>query len=525
MRLTDASVAIQPRTPWEAIDLGVLLARKHRGLLIASWAMVTLPIFALLSLLLWDYPKIAIVVFWWLKPVYERLPLLILSQALFDPAPSLKEVLKGWLKTLRPNLLASLTWRRFSLSRSFILPVQQLEQLSGAELRQRIEVLSQKDQFAARCLTVVGSALELCLWIGMIVLFYALIPQQVELDWAWLMMLKLNNELNWLEHLSNLFYVLILMIWGPIYVSCGFTLYLNRRTVLEAWDIELVLRRLRQRLTGSAYVLMIGLGLTLISPPPKAWSAQQDFSCPIPELSTENEPGPDSPRLVNQDLTSTASRQDIHNVLQQPPFKNPKTVSGWRLPEEQKTSQAENGADKLNNLREWLKWLLQLGNYLAQAFKVLLWAIVIAVTGVVIWRYRKWLATFVNRRAPREKPHRLQPEQLFGLQISAESLPGDVADSAERLWPSQPREALGLLYRALLSRLLSDYQLPLKSADTEGQVLQRIAALDQPALNEFSRNLTQHWQNLAYGHQLPAAHVQQELCEQWRHLFDRKARP
>jgi hypothetical protein len=28
------------------------------------------------------------------------------------------------------------------------------------------------------------------------------------------------------------------MVWEPIYVACGFSLYLNRRTVLEAWDIE-----------------------------------------------------------------------------------------------------------------------------------------------------------------------------------------------------------------------------------------------------------------------------------------------
>lgn len=521
MRLTDASVAIHPRTPWEAIDLGVLLAQQHRGLLMASWAIVTLPIFALLSLLLWNHPTTAILLFWWLKPVYERLPLLILSQALFDPAPSLKDALKGWLKTLRPNLLASLTWRRLSLSRSFTLPVHQLEQLSGEALRQRISVLSQKDQFAARCLTAVGGTLELCLWIGMIVLFYALIPQQVELDWTWRTMLDLNNALNWLEHLSNLFYALILIVWGPVYVSCGFTLYLNRRTVLEAWDIELVLRRLRQRLTGSAYVLMIGLGLTLLSASPPAWSEQQDFSCPIPLLSAEGEAGPDSPRLVNQELTSTAARQDIKNVLQQPPFKNPKTVSGWRLPEASKTTQ-EKSYDRSTALYGWVRWLLHFGNVLAQVFQVLLWGIVIALVGVVIWRYRKWLAAFVNRRAPRKKPQRAPPEQLFGLQVSAESLPADIAGSAEQLWPNQPREALGLLYRALLSRLLVDYQLPLKSADTEGQVLQRIAALDQPALNDFSQSLTRHWQNLAYGHQLPATPVQQELCDGWRRLFDRE---
>jgi hypothetical protein len=111
------------------------------------------------------------------------------------------------------------------------------------------------------------------------------------------------------------------------------------------------------------------------------------------------------------------------------------------------------------------------------------------------------------------------PRQLFGLHVGAESLPADVAGTAERLWQQSPREALSLLYRALLSRLLTDYQLPLKNADTEGQVLARIAELKQPSLDAFSHELTRHWQNLAYGHQLPPDDARHLLCDGWRKLF------
>jgi hypothetical protein len=104
--------------------------------------------------------------------------------------------------------------------------------------------------------------------------------------------------------------------------------------------------------------------------------------------------------------------------------------------------------------------------------------------------------------------------------VRLESLPADVASRVESLWQTQPREALGLLYRALLSRLLNDFHVPLKAADTEGQVLERIQHLQQPALQAFSKNLTEHWQNLAYGHRLPPVHLQQELCDGWRELFD-----
>ncbi len=99
----------------------------------------------------------------------------------------------------------------------------------------------------------------------------------------------------------------------------------------------------------------------------------------------------------------------------------------------------------------------------------------LAALGWLIWRYRDWLQAFVSRRPlPRKKRPAAMPQQLFGLEVSSETLPADVAARAAELWASQPREALGLLYRALLSRLLEDFHLPLSVADTEGQVLERI---------------------------------------------------
>ncbi len=536
MRLTDASVAIRPRNPWEAIDLGVLLAREHRGLLMASWATVTLPVFALLSFAFWDYPSLALLLFWWLKPAFERLPLLILSRALFGSTPSLKQALNAWPHTLKTQLLASLTWRRLSMSRSFKMPVQQLENLGGPARQQRIALLSQRNLNAARLLTSMGSALEMTLWAGLMAFFYFVIPQQVRLDWSWSALLNLEGQWYWLEHLSNALYALVLIFWEPIYVACGFTLYLNRRTELEAWDIELVLRRLRQRLMGSAYVLLIGLGLALPLFSSSVWadeqsadeqnSNQQSYSCPAPPqdpLTTEHIPaGPDRPRLLNQTLTSKASRDSIKAQLEQPPFKNPATVSGWRLI---KDSVAPiKPRDPAHWLLRWLNNLEQAARLFAHGFQVLLWAALVIAISVLIWRYRVWFSTFVSRRQGPKAEQRAAPRQLFGLQVSAESLPDDVAAAVEQLWPTHPREALSLLYRALLSRLLTDYKLPLKNADTEGEVLQQITQLKLRALTAFSQKLMTQWQNLAYGHRLPAAHLHQELCADWRELFDAGAR-
>ncbi|WP_085606646.1 MULTISPECIES: DUF4129 domain-containing protein [unclassified Pseudomonas] len=508
MRLSDATVAIRPRTTWEAMDLGVLMSQQHRRLLMTSWAIVTLPLFAVLSLLLWDSPSLAVFIFWWLKPAYERLPLYILSKALFGETPILKQALRQWPRLLKPQLIASLTWRRLSLSRSFLLPVLQLEGLDGTARQQRLQVLLQRNAGAAQWLTIIGVHLETALWIGLMVLFYLLLPQQVETDWDWQSLIfAADYEWRWLEHLTNAFYALILVIWEPVYVACGFSLYLNRRTVLEAWDIELVFRRLRQRLNSSAIGLLLVVCL-LLPGVPSVWAAD-------PATAS------DAPRLLNQPLTSEASRNSIKALLEQPPFKNKETVTRYRFGEDPAAAEKP----KEGGVPRWLKTLLDWldGRHLdglAKAIEVVLWGAVIAGLGWLVWRYRDFLQTFVGRR-PRlpETNKRPLPQQAFGLDLQKESLPDDIASHAEQLWQTEPRAALGLLYRALLSHLLHDFNLTLKPADTENEVLARIEQLQRPDLLTYSRQLTGHWQNMAYGHRVPAAHLQQELCDGWRTLF------
>ncbi|MFJ5257739.1 DUF4129 domain-containing protein [Pseudomonas sp. NPDC088414] len=514
MRLSDATVAIRPRTSWEAMDLGVLMSQQHRRLLMTSWAIVTLPLFAVLTLLLWDSPSLAVLIFWWLKPVYERLPLYILSKALFGETPTLKQALREFPRLLKPQWLASLTWRRLSLSRSFLLPVLQLEGLDGTARQQRLQVLLQRNAGAAQWLTIIGMHLETALWIGLMVLFYMLLPQQIETDWDWQsLILDTDHHWRWLEHLTNAFYALVLVVWEPIYVACGFSLYLNRRTTLEAWDIELVFRRLRQRLNSSAVGLLLAVCLLLPAVPP-VWAAADPASAP------------EAPRLLHQPLTSQAAHDSIKAMLEQPPFKNKESVTRYRFGDDP----AAPAEGKPGEAPQWLKTLLgwldsQRFNALAGLIEVLLWGALIAAVGWLIWRYREFLRTFVSRRP--KLPARIRPpapQQAFGLDLSPQTLPDDIAASAEQLWHTQPRAALGLLYRGLLSRLLHDFALTLKPADTEHQVLLRVEQLQRPELLAFSRSLTQHWQNMAYGHRIPAAHLQQELCDGWRALFDHGAR-
>jgi hypothetical protein len=198
------------------------------------------------------------------------------------------------------------------------------------------------------------------------VLFYLLLPQQIELDWDWQSLIAAaSHDWLWLEHLTNAFYALVLVVWEPIYVACGFSLYLNRRTVLEAWDIELVFRRMRQRLSSAAAILLVAL-IVLIPNTQTLWAAEPVMS-------------PDAPRLLDQPLTSQASRDSIKAILEQPPFKNNESVTRYRFGEEQSASQSQEDG----GAPDWLKTLLKLLDgqgfgAIATLLEVLLWGTLIA---------------------------------------------------------------------------------------------------------------------------------------------------
>lgn len=517
MRLSDATMEIRPRSAWESLDLGILLARRQARLLMLSWALLTLPVFALLSLIFWQHPTLSLLLFWWLKPLYERLPLFILSRSLFGDTPTLRRSFRALPGLLRSQWFSSLTWHRFSLTRSFDLPVLQLEELSGSTRRHRLTVLKRRDTGAARWLTIVGVHLESGLWMGALVLLYMLIPAQLLAEWSWQDQLKLDGDWLWLEHLTNLLYALILIIWEPIYVASGFSLYLNRRTLLEAWDIELSFRRLQERLQPLLPALLLGISLLLVLPANNAHASTP--TAPNIEQPAPTEPSPESGRLLNQPLTSQAASERITELLDQPPFRNRDTVTRWRFGEPQ--THAEPGwLERLIN-RLLRGGSLQRGfEHVATGVEIMLWAALFGLVALTLWRYREWLRIHAGRlRPPTVKLRQDAPAVLFGLDILPESLPADVAGEVNRLWDRQPREALGLLYRAFLSRLLHERKLPLKSAHTEGEILDLLRQDGRPDLVRYAETLTGHWQNLAYGHQVPPSTARNELCDRWRELF------
>ena len=124
MQLDRITARIAPRSAWQAMDLGVRLYQHWALSLTRLYVIVSLPILTILMLCAGkQYLLHALIVFWWLKPLWERPLLEFCAQSLFSGKPTLRDI----MRTLPSHTLKGVwTWlllRRLDPSRSFHLPV------------------------------------------------------------------------------------------------------------------------------------------------------------------------------------------------------------------------------------------------------------------------------------------------------------------------------------------------------------------------------------------------------------------
>jgi hypothetical protein len=143
MRIEDLTVALRPRTAWEAVELGTALVRRHAAAVWKPWLLVSLPLLLLVNTLCWAIGAVwlAGVVMWWLKPLFDRIPLYVLSRAVFGHVPAAAETVRAQWSFGRRWLQAYMTWRRLGPVRALYLPIDLLEGGAGEDARARRRAL------------------------------------------------------------------------------------------------------------------------------------------------------------------------------------------------------------------------------------------------------------------------------------------------------------------------------------------------------------------------------------------------
>ncbi len=519
MKIEDLTTEVRPRSAWESIDLGLRMVQTWSKPILLSWLIFVLPLCIVIYTFLYQHPVWSVVVIWWLKPLFDRIPLYIVSHSVFGDIPSVRDIRKVLPSIIKPHLIKSLLWYRFDLARSFNLPIWQLEGLKGSARSKRVKILQKEVYGSAVALTFFCVFIQFILWVACYALFFMLLPSNVAL--SEISLFTFNDESIVPGLLLNLFAFISLSIIEPFYVAGGFALYLNRRTHLEAWDIELKFRSLVKRfktthnrtkatksnttkiLSVLLLVLVIGNSNVNIITPAQAETSKVHYS----------------------ELSNAQASDIIKKVMATDEFNTKVKTKSWQLKDGAlkdffNKKDKDDKKDKDSSAFEFLSALLSaiIGNILYVLLGIAVFVLLVYLGFKLIKYLPESNFSFFKKNKTEEKL-----ESIFGLDLAPESLPDDVGTQAWLLWQGEQFiAALSLLYRGSLSKLVNQNGVKLPYSATEGdciRILKNSHIKENQALINYFEVLTLMWQRAAYAHQLPELLAVKKICESWPGIF------
>ncbi|HPP46099.1 MAG TPA: hypothetical protein PLF25_01175 [Accumulibacter sp.] len=540
MRLESIAIHLRRRSAWEALDLGHAMWRAWAPRLYRAWFASYWLAGVALTLLLWSWPQYVLFALWWLKPLFDRVLLWVCSRSAFGEETSVKDVWRAFPALCRsPGVLSTLSLRRFSLVRSFLLPVWQLEEQRGDQARARLKLLARRYRSHAVWLTFFCANMSSILMFSLLIVLALLAPGDNDLLSSWQLFSK--EAPRWQHLASTLLYMLAETVIEPLYVASGFSLYLNRRSELEAWDVELDLRRLAERRsTSAATPLLLLLSVLLLAPlympvanaalPPAACAAGDTCTQTPPADDAQDEPPLEAP--LNEEATpSTAAspaeaarprspaKVAIQAVLDDPVFGRLRDDWRWRWRSADDTAGATESGwfDALWQAYQRIgEGLTRFFDFLAEILRGMLWLfgglLLLAIIGLAI-RYRH---LFTDAASVRQSP----PDFLFGLDLRPGSLPPDILAAVRAcLAEEKTVEALSLLYRGALVALIDDRQIEFRIGDTENDCLRRIAGHVPDDTQHCLGEIVAAWCLAAYGRQAISTQHITTLATAWQRCF------
>lgn len=516
MQIDKLRIALRPRPAQQALDLGFALLHAHAGAVYKTWLALWLPAMGLsllLLLLLPDFGFLWFMLAWWLRPLLERGPLYVLSRQVFGEDVTWRQAVRAWPGQLGGGTLRLLTWWRFFMpGRGLYQPIWQLEQARGKAAAERRRAIGRNGTGAAAYRFGIACVhFEAILQFGVIAFIGLFFSDAASVN-PLAYLLKVQPGEQMVVELAMLgTYAVGAAIIGPVYTACCFTLYLNRRATLEAWDIELTLRQIqapaarRQAQAGRASPLMLAAvagvaAMACVLTAALALPAAPAAVACAPLADMQNPVGKHAPP---RDARQAALRAELRQLYDTDELRGYKCEDSWRLKDFGAPPKQEPSA------MPDFRWL-------ALTIKIALIAGGIALTAWLLYRYRGKFTWLLPKPAPSAAT------EIAGLDIRAESLPVDVPAAVRALWDrGGRRDALALLYRATLSRLVARDGLQLAQGATEGDCLRmaRQAALP-PARYAITDAATTLWINAAYGNRWPDGAAVHAACDAWRAQFD-----
>jgi hypothetical protein len=467
MRLDTVTAEIRPRSDWEAVDLGFALARRDFWRCIALWWLALGVPTAAGVWLLWDHPMVLLALFWWCKPAGSRMVLFELSRRLFGEEPSWRTVWREIPKAWTRRFFYRFLWARFSPWLPVTLAVEDLEGLRGKAYKQRCGQVVRRSEGVVMWLYFLSDIAAAWLGLGILALFLMLVPEGQDGEWTRAVESWDPNfpmELPLLITRTVAVCVMVAIPLADVFVTgAGFGIYINNRTWIEGWDVELAFKRLAQRLGKFAVVMlsffMIGFSAHGAEPRPAA-------------------------EVIREVKADEAFK--VHTVTD-------------RIPKSRKSS---------------IKWSGDWVEILMQVFAICAAALLVGLLGWMLWKYRHVFML----RGPGVKDDKIAPSArvVMGMEVSPHSLPADVPGAAWLLWQQgRHQESLGLLYRGSISRVMELGRVEIHESDTEGDCVRRVDQAGAAVHPAYFRGITGAWIRLAYAGVSPADAEVQSLCRQW----------
>ncbi|MGV8961442.1 MAG: DUF4129 domain-containing protein [Stenotrophomonas sp.] len=530
MRIDQLDVVLRARSQWEAMELGTALVRRHAAAIWKPWLLLTLPVFALLNLGGWALDAFWLpgLLLWWLKPAFERIPLYVISRGAFGATPTPSETLRAQLRWGWTGVAACLGWRRLSPARSLLMPVDLLEGAHAAQRRQRRAALGNASYGHASLLTLVCANFELMLQLACIAAVFMFVPLELlpeSLQVAWSLIGHDTPAWAWIGF--NLVAWAAMSFIGPFYVGAGFGLYLNRRTQLEAWDVEIAFRQLRARLARSAPVLLVLLmacALPGFHAPAQAHTQAgdrptiDDGAAADAHRNQKNDRGGDAgigtPQAVfgPQVVDTSGFRQAAARAYEDPALGSSRSVVRWKRKE---AEMKETAPPDLGVLAVFAKFIALLGEWI-------LW-IVLGIALLALALSARWWLPWLRgsgRKRQRQAESPISQEAL----LVPEALPPDLLTRARQLWQAgKPRHALALLYRGSVETMSERANLSLPPGATEAQCLRASRRMPLQSDRELFARVVRTWQYAAYAGRMPAEDAFESLLHDLRQQYGWRA--